>query len=227
MCDKYESFLRRVVSYRKMMDMTQVEACEELGITQSQLSKMELGKTIYSYKMLQSLYAKKWDVDYFFTGKKYDYTISEVSHIIDNAKEKREVLKLAAWALEQGIQRSNVLLSEETKFEAELLKYRAYTTELHSVLYEIRVISGISQIPMSEKLGVNIKKYRMLERDEINPDAELLLRIYEETGCRPSLLLDPDNIDHVLVSDLWQLIKPQVQKEILLLMKQGVSVLNS
>lgn len=227
MCDKYESFLQRITGYRKKINLTQVEASEELGINQSQLSKMELGKTIYSYKMLQSLYQKNWDIDYFITGRKYEQSDSEISHFIEKAKEKKELLKLAVWALEQGMQKSDAEFDKEIGFEIRLLKYRAYAAQEHPILYEIRVASGILQIPMSEKLGVNIKKYRMLERNEISPDAELLLRIYEETGCRPSLLLDPDNIDQMIVGDLWQFVGQKVKKEILLLMKQGVSVLNS
>lgn len=226
MCDKYDSFLHRMTKYRKNLDLTQVEISNELGITQSQLSKMEQGKTIYSYKTLQALYAMKWDVDYFITGKKYEYAVSELSFMLADVKDKA-LMQLVAWALIQGIKKSTVQVNEETELEIELLMHRAYTTESHSLLYEIRTVSEISQIPMSEKLGVNIKKYRMLERNEISPDAELLMRIYEETGCRPSLFLNPDCVDEMIISNLWQLIDPKVQKEILLLVRQGESVLNS
>ena len=73
---------------------------------------------------------------------------------------------------------------------------------------------------MSEKLGVNIKKYRMLEKSNVNPDAELLLRIYEVTGCKPSLLIDADNVENVIINDLWQQIEHSVQEKILTLSKQ-------
>ncbi|MBQ8596198.1 MAG: transcriptional regulator [Lachnospiraceae bacterium] len=225
MCDKYDVFLHRMAEYRTKMDITQVEVSDELGITQSQLSKMELGKTIYSFKVLQCLYAQKWDIDYFITGKKYNYVVSEVSHMIDEAAEKTELLQLVAWAFEHVLQKSNAWNEADIQFEVRLLKQRAHVAEAHSLLYDIKVVSGVSQPVLADKIGVNIKKYRLLERNKINPDAELLLRIYEETGCRPGLWLDPDNVDKMIISDLWQLIPPQVQEEILLLMKQGMSVL--
>lgn len=225
MCDKYDVFLQRMTEYRTQMDITQMEVSEELGITQSQFSKMELGKTIYSFKALQRLYAKKWDIDYFITGKKYNYVVSEVSQMIDRAAEKKELLQLAAWAFEQVLPKSNGWNEADMQFEFKLLKQRAYATVEHSLLLDIKVVSGISQQVLADKIGVNVKKYRLIERNKINPDAELLLRIYQETGCRPGLWLDSDNIDMLIISDLWQWISPQAQKEILLLMKQGMSVL--
>ena len=78
----------------------------------------------------------------------------------------------------------------------------------------------MAQIPMAEKLGVNIKKYRMLEKNEANPDAELLSRIYEVTGCKPSLLINYDDIENVVIDDLWSQIALPVQSQILFLTEQ-------
>ena len=73
---------------------------------------------------------------------------------------------------------------------------------------------------MSEKLGVNIKKYRKLEKEQLCPDAELLLRIYEETGCKPSLLFNCINVEGLIINDLWNDITPPVRKSILSLVEQ-------
>ena len=73
---------------------------------------------------------------------------------------------------------------------------------------------------MAEKLGVNIKKYRMLEKKQTAPDAELLLRIYEVTGCKPSLLLDNGHVEKMIIDELWGQLTLPVQKEILALAKQ-------
>lgn len=227
MCDKYDVFLQRMAEYRNQMDITQVEVSSELGITQSQLSKMELGKTIYSFKVLQYLYAKKWDIDYFITGKKYNYTVSEVNHMLDEATKKKELLQLAAWAFGQVLQKSDAQNEKDIWFEVQLLKQRANSDMAHSLLYDIKEILEISQPTLAEMMGVNIKKYRLIERNQVNPDAELMLRIYEETGCRPSFWMEPEHVEKLIISDLWQLLSPQLQKEILTLMKHGLSVLNS
>lgn len=51
----YEEFLHRLNQYRLRLNMTQEETSNGLGITQSQFSKMELGKTIVPYKVLELL----------------------------------------------------------------------------------------------------------------------------------------------------------------------------
>ena len=78
---------------------------------------------------------------------------------------------------------------------------------------------------IANELGVNIKKYRMLERNEVNPDAELLMRIYEVTGCKPSLLLEPEKAEEMIINDLWNLVDIRFREEILILLKQGASML--
>lgn len=222
MHSSYEDFLKRFSQYRLCLNMTQAETSHLLGITQSQFSKMELGKIIVSYKSLKCLMKEGWDVDYLVTGKESVHGVSELTELLMeiDEHEKRGVLNAVAWLLEQGITKCVSEISFETKCEIEVLKRRADGCETDSVLQEIRNISGISQIPMSEKLGVNIKKYRMLEKSKTNPDAELLLRIYEVTGCKPSLLIDFGNLEYVIIDDLWQQIAYPVQERILHLSKQ-------
>lgn len=222
MHSSYEDFLKRFSQYRLCLNMTQAETSHLLGITQSQFSKMELGKIIVSYKSLKCLMKEGWDVDYLVTGKESVHGVSELTELMMQIEdhERRGVLNAVAWLLEQGVNKCVSEVSFETKCEIEVLKRRADGSETDSVLQEIRKISGVSQIPMSEKLGVNIKKYRMLEKSKANPDAELLLRLYEVTGCKPSLLIDYGNIEHVIIDDLWQQIAYPVQERILDLSKQ-------
>lgn len=222
MRDSYEEFLQRFVQYRQQQNMTQEEISARFGVTQSQFSKMELGKVIVSYKCLRVLMELGWDVDYLITGKQSSFGTSELSSIVGRMEEtdKRELLSALAWFLEQGIEKSVANISFETKCEIEILKMRSEEKSTSSVLHEIRQISHKAQIPMSEKLGVNIKKYRMLEKKKVNPDAELLLRIYEETGCKPSLLLEAADIEYKIIDDLWNQIMPKVQKQILSLVEQ-------
>lgn len=227
MCETYEVFLQRMADYRNRMNFTQVEISDELGITQSQLSKMELGKTIYSFKMLQDLYEKKWDIDYFITGKKYNYISSQVSDMVDDAADKKAALQLVAWAFEQELRKIGALDEADVLFEIKLLKKRAHQTSENSLLLDIKDILEVSQPILADMMGVNIKKYRLIERNVINPDAELLLRIYQGTGCRPGLWLDFDKIDYLLISDLWQRLTSQAKAEVLLLLKRGLSVLNT
>ncbi len=230
MCDSYEKFLLRFVRYRQQKGMTQKETGCILGINQSQFSKLELGKVIISYKDLKALMEAGWDVDYLLTGKKSLFCGPELNKMISlpiEEKGKGELLSVLVWLLEQGIDKSSINISFETKCELQILKKRAKDKDSKTILHEVRQIIGMAQIPMSEKLGVNIKKYRMLEKEQAYPDAELLLRIYEETGCKPSLLLGIAHIEEKIISDLWNQIAPDVQKKILPLVEQVVWFLKS
>ncbi|MDE6202870.1 MAG: helix-turn-helix domain-containing protein, partial [Lachnospiraceae bacterium] len=82
--------------------MTQKETSDGLGIDQSQYSKMELGKTVISYKILGLLMKMGWDVDYLVTGKESARCPSKLSALIAQGEEKdrAELLNVVAWLLE-------------------------------------------------------------------------------------------------------------------------------
>lgn len=222
MSNHYEEFLRRLVQYRVQLHLTQENLSEKLEITQSQLSKQELGKTIMTYKSLVRLMNMGWDIDYLFTGKQSVRRSSELTALLEGseAPHRDSMLEFIAWALDKGIEQSVQELSVEEKCEISILKMKSGNSENESIMYEIRKLSGEAQIPMAEKLGVNIKKYRALERRQIDPDAELLLGIYEATGCKPSLFLTTDRIENLIIDDLWNRILPEKQREILMIASQ-------
>lgn len=65
----------------------------------------------------------------------------------------------------------------------------------------MRKAFGVSQIQMAEIIGVNIKKYRMLEKGTAQLDAELMANIYEATGCKPSYFVDENTFYLSVISD--------------------------
>ena len=222
MSNHYEEFLRRLVQYRVQLHLTQENLSEKLEITQSQLSKQELGKTIMTYKSLVRLMNMGWDIDYLFTGNQSVRKPSELTALLEGTEilHRESMLEFISWALDKGIKQSVPKLSVEEKCEISILKMKSSNSENESIMYEIRKLSGEAQIPMAEKLGVNIKKYRALERRQIDPDAELLLGIYEATGCKPSLFLTTDRIENLIIDDLWNRIRSEKQKEILVIASQ-------
>ena len=124
MRDKYDNFLHRLNQYRLRLNMTQEETGSELGVTQSQFSKMELGKIIIPYKVLVLLMKMGWDVDYFITGKETCQSISELNLFMDGVEERyrKELLSAVVWFLEQGINKCVLDISFETKCEIGILK---------------------------------------------------------------------------------------------------------
>ena len=218
----YEEFLKRLVQYRIRLNMTQETISRQLGITQSQLSKQELGKSIVPYKSLVSFMKMGWDVDYLLTGKSFRREESKLTDMLNDVEEVnyKPMLEFIAWTLARGIEKSASGLSMEDQCEICILKMKCNEDTDESIMYEIRKIAGEAQIAMAERLGVNIKKYRALEKEQVFPDAELLLGIYEITGCRPSLFLMDDHIEDVIIDDLWSRVDSERRKEILAIISQ-------
>ncbi len=218
----YEEFLKRLVQYRIRLNMTQETISRQLGITQSQLSKQELGKIIVPYKSLVSFMKMGWDVDYLLTGKSFWREESKLTDMLNDVEEVnyKPMLEFIAWTLARGIEKSASGLSMEDQCEICILKMKCNEDTDESIMYEIRKIAGEAQIAMAERLGVNIKKYRALEKEQVFPDAELLLGIYEITGCRPSLFLMDDHIEDVIIDDLWSRVDSERRKEILAIISQ-------
>lgn len=217
MNNEYKAFLKRLVQYRIRLNMTQEIISEKLGITQSQLSKQELGKTIVPYRSLVEFMKLGWDVDYLLTGKGSLCKESELTKILGKTDEKyyKTMLEFMAWILAAGVKKSVSVLSTEEKCEISILKMKSSNNINKSIIYEIRKTRGEAQMVMAEKLGVNIKKYRALERQQVYPDAELLLGIYQMTGCKPSLFLTTKHIEKVIIDDLWERIDLENRNEII------------
>lgn len=225
----YQEFLQRMVRYRQQLNLTQEKMGQELGITQSQFSKHELGKTIVSYKMLVTFAGMGWDMDYLFTGKKTAPKSPVLSERIKGleASKRSAMIRLVAWALETALVRDDKEEDTELKCELCILKNRAEAENTDSILYQLREISDMSQFAMAEMLGVNIKKYRMLERTQIYPDAELLLEIYRTTGCRPSLFLIHYDVENVIMDNLWSVLPGERKQKLLTLIDKAEEFLGA
>ena len=93
----YEAFIKRLSQYRIQLNLTQEKASQALGITQSQLSKQELGRTIVPYKVLVRYSDMGWDIDYLFTGIRSERKASALAERIDRAEagNRLPLLKLA------------------------------------------------------------------------------------------------------------------------------------
>ncbi len=222
-------FLRRFAEYRRHLGMTQEEAAVIFDVTQSQFSKMERGETIISHARLKRLFNAEWDVDFLVTGERSarGQDASELNILIQQAPKqyKAQLLETSTLLLKQGISKCAPDLSFESQCELEILKMRAECEGADFVMWKIRETTGSSQISMAEELGVGVRKYRKLEKNVDDPDAELLSHIYELTGCRPSLFLNYDHLDEMIIDHLWGQMTPPVQDKVLGLVKRTLELM--
>ncbi len=217
MSNIYDKILQRMIEYRNSLDLTQEQVGAILGKTQSQFSKIELGKTIISYDDLCLLLQADWDIDYLVTAKPqitWKKSVEDCFHV--EKQHWNELKEVLIWAIGQVIPDSRGIENKDIFCEYALLKRMVNHQKSDSLLLELRSISGIAQTAMAEQLGVNIKKYRDLERRVTNPDAELLALIYEMTSCRPSLFFYQDEMEEHILNDLWNQISEERQKKIIL-----------
>ena len=216
MSNDYDKFLCRMVEYREKLHLTQKDVGNFLRKDQSQFSKMELGKTVVSYEILESLRGTGWDIDYIITGKEKINVMNNLSTYLKGkmGEEWKKLNEALIWIVRQELDRNGNSCGRDAECEYELLKQFLGKNPPDTMLLAVRDILGVSQITMSEKLGVNIKKYCQLERGSKNPDAELLGLIYELAHCRPSIFFYTGDVTEYLLDCLWNRIKPKQQKEV-------------
>lgn len=185
---QYSLILRRLEAYRRKMDIPQTELAKDLNITQSQYSKLELGKVKLSYGILNKLYEQGWDIDMIITGESSAPVLPSLASAFSETDNKQYIssMKLCEWAMEQWAQKEQ----KEEKIGNKLLKIFLGSEENETPLQKLRKAFGVSQIKMAEIVGVNIKKYRALEKGELELDAELMANIFKETKCKPSYFMD-------------------------------------
>lgn len=215
MGNNYDKFLQRMIEYRDAMKLSQKEVSGLFGKTQSQLSKMELGKTVISYEILESLQNAGWDIDYMITGKPGAYPKEHLTEYLDEniGEAWKDIKEILLWVVKLEFGKSGGFPDKDSQCEYELAKLLLDGEHQDSVLAAIRDYVGISQIGMAEKLGVNIKKYRDLEKGRNRPDAELLVKIYEIAWCRPGIFFCTKDAERYLLDELWNKLNGVRQKE--------------
>ena len=81
----YRDVLERFVKYREQRNISQNELAQMLCISQSYVSKMEVGKARISFDILTALYQKGWDIDYIITGQENHRTV--LNDLYESCKE--------------------------------------------------------------------------------------------------------------------------------------------
>lgn len=226
MSNIYDGILRRLVQYRIALNLTQTDVGTIVGKTQSQFSKMELGKTVLSFADLKAMLQAGWDIDYLIVARERKVWTSSIAEFWDTKDTSiwENIKEVLFWAIGQMLTESGELKEKDIYCEYKLLKLIMAQKEKDSLLFELRSIIGISQTAMAERLGVNIKKYRDLERSITDLDAELLALVYESTACRPSLFFNQDNLETYLFNDLWNKLNVEAQKKIAVFMNYAINL---
>lgn len=221
----YEETLHRLVCSRQLEEITQMDMGKQFGVTQSHYSKMELGKAEITYDFLCKMYAENWDIDYLVTGIIYrgDNELLQRLLLSCEQKEKRELLRLIVWGIEQLLEQP---VNETVKRELRAMHLLLEMEVPCSMIYRVRNIRECSQVSMAEALGIGMRKYRKLECGETQPDLELMTKVYHISGCRPSLFIDENAGKRILLNSLWNMLGEPVQKELIDFLDSGIRIMD-
>ena len=194
MDNNYISILPRLREERERRNLTQRLLCYHMQIQQSHFSKAETGQRRFTYHELEGLCATDIDVLYVFTGKR--------------PKTGLEFLNPAELGLEEIICLLNIVYDladtawsanryktafEQIRQQLEYIKCGSGNDKTKSnIFHYVRIKCGYTQQKMADTLGIDIKKLRELEKGRLQPDSELIWKMYDLFHVSPALILkDP------------------------------------
>lgn len=218
----YDAFLQRLTKYRQMLGATQKEMSRMLNITQSQYSKFEQGRVIISYNVLKELKNHHWDIDFIITGRTFPRENNELNELYSLSDEinKCRICELFHWNIKNS---GGINETPELAFEWNYLRMIVLMENNIVHPFEIvRKIYDITQIEMSEILGINIKKYREIEKREAMPDAQILYVMYEKLKCMPSVLTEDRSIMGAILNDIWGTFDEERKSRVMRFIKYGM-----
>lgn len=225
---KYQEVLERFIKHREVRNMSQQQLADMVGLSQSYVSKMEVGKARIPFDTLVALNDNLWDIDNIITGESYERTVlDELFEACEDSK-KADFLQYIVWTLAQGIKRYDRQLQLMGRYAEKIEYLRLKTTNTaaeESVLYGIRTAENLSQQSMAKRLHVDIKKYRALEKNIKHPDAEILMLLYNNFNCMPFEMINGKS-DLREVNRIWNRLNSDLKEELLEFIKRGLAFMN-
>jgi len=192
----------RLKEYRLLSKLSQEQASQMFAVTQSHYSKLEKGTKIISYESLKAYERQGGDIDYLITGKsRYVGIVEEYAAKCTTALGRIEMVKSMLWVLKLGL----ILCKKDTTVLEERWKYiQIMDTQNGTSIWErIRKTERVSQENMAEKLDINIKRYRKIEKLEVTPDAEILHSLYAVFGYLPQIIMDENSFCMSEINKIW------------------------
>lgn len=220
----YEYLCRIIKDFRISSKHEQLYMAKLLGITQSDYSRRENGTVVFSADDIKILYANGFNLDTFCGAERYDNLSSEtiLNHFSNNISEVNRdfFLKILSNLIVFYKQKNNLT----TGSDYELINGILDDWDNFSMIKFVRNSKGKTQEQMSDILQLTRKRYRLYERENIYPDAELLVRLCKYSEYVPSLFLNVynrkyyaiqsnlNNLPHSIQEEIWSIIDFMVDK---------------
>ena len=197
--DYYKAFCKRMSIDRKMKNYDQSAMAERVGMTTPEYSNRESGRSMVSGTDLKKLWDSGAEIDTFGDESKKEYVREVVSeHVLYMCEQKLDSF------------------SDEIVKDIQLLRAVDKDSTKDSMLKCIRDVNDITdQQVISDNLGISRYKYSKIENNKEFPDAMVLIRLYQQYGCLPSMFLNLYDVRDRLLDYIFDSMSEKDQKIIL------------
>ena len=214
----YDDMLKRLVTYRKSLGLLQKQIGGLIGLSQEQYSYLESGTTKITDKNLKAFSDVGMNIDYLLTGKNYDYSAEELDEVLGefNGTDRNFAMKMLAEVIVERFDRIDIT-ERENVAEKNIRQLTAISQSWNdfSMINFVREEQNCSQIEMAQRLGIGIKKYRDIERENRYPDAEILVNLYSMSGYQPTLFMNVQDRRLMAIKMIWVALKSDEKKNII------------
>ena len=204
----YTDVLKRLVLYRKLLGLSQRELAVKVGLSQEQYSYIENGRVLINSCLLIKFDSIGLSVDTLIAGKTYNYKAHRLESAISSitaGETKNFILKLLVEIIVNDFRKNSAAMTDNIL----LLEALSRSWDNFSMLRFVRSGLKLNQIDMAERLGLGIKKYRALEYENIYPDAEMLLYLYNISHYQPALFMNMSDRKLQIIKSVWENFSPE------------------
>lgn len=214
--EAYEKVVIRLSEYRNNCKLTQQQMGEYLDVTQSHYSKLEAGTKIISRNSLMHFQNNGGDVQWLITGnKKQDGLFDHYFNLCPDDQSKSAFLEAALWIIEQGLRIKNSSDINKLDYVHKNLRVLLLKDSAYSLWEKIRAVEGLTQLQMSYILDINIKRYRRLEKELNEVDAEVLSSLYVNLGYSPMIMMQQKIYCISELNAVWKEFNVNLQERLL------------
>ena len=187
----YSNFLHRLNAYREASRLTQKDMAEMFGVHQSHYGRYEAGERGIGFKSLQCFEDNGGDLFLLITGcERPGGPMGEYLKACKTDSAKVNLIGLLVWSIDFGFWMDGRDKGDSTQSVKKCIRLLEANVDGQTLWERIRKTEGLTQIEMAALLDIEVKRYRRIEKAEIEPDVEVLCNLYDKLQYSPQMFFD-------------------------------------
>lgn len=174
----YEDMLARLKEERLTHNLSQEDLGKRLKITQGHYSKAEQAIKRFTYYEVKCLANSELDLYYIYTGRRSGGRYQKILEFCDYKELMCYLHILITMECYKYESRKQTTATRKYRQLCRLKYITGAKEGQENVLLLIREYENQTQYEMADCLGIDIKKYRRVEKNVCLPDSELMFKVY-------------------------------------------------